>query len=105
MMRKRRYPRVLFRRPGRNGGMQQANGREGETLLLLVARGAKGITALDFTGGPAYRLSAYIKNLRDMDLDIETVREPHDCGWHGRYILHSWLDVESIDRGVENVSP
>lgn len=86
-MRKRALPIVHYRFDGPDQAKHSASGREGETLLLLDKHGKAGVTAFAFPGGPAFRLSAYIKNLRDMGLDIETFREPHDCGWHGRYVL------------------
>ncbi len=95
-MRKRALPIVAFRLDGPDQSIRSASGREGETLLLLVKHGKAGVTAFAFRGGPAFRLSAYIKNLRDMGLEIETLREPHDCGWHGRYVLHSTVTVLSV---------
>jgi hypothetical protein len=77
-------------------------GRPAETLLSLVEAGPRGITSLEaFQAGWAVRLAAYIHRLRsERGLDIETRREPHPGGSHGRYILHSPVEVtERSDAG------
>jgi len=54
-----------------------------------MAASAKGCTPVD-TPGP--RWSAYIFDLRQMGVDIETVHESHDgpfSGTHARYVLRS----------------
>lgn len=99
MMRKRLYPKLEYCLTGQPDSVRQICGRDAETLLMLVQRGAKGVTAYDFAGGPPFRLSAYVKNLRDAGLEIETKREPHDCGFHGRYVLHTPLTVVEVDTG------
>lgn len=58
-------------------------------LAALIKAGSKGVTALELSSW-AYRLGAYVHTLRhDYGLAIETLREPHDGGWHGRYVLHT----------------
>ena len=58
-------------------------------LSALINAGSKGVTALELSSW-AYRLGAYVHTLRhDYGLAIETLREPHDGGWHGRYVLHT----------------
>ena len=58
-------------------------------LAALINAGSKGVTALELSSW-AYRLGAYVHTLRhDYGLAIETLREPHDGGWHGRYVLHT----------------
>ena len=58
-------------------------------LAALINAGSQGITALEISSW-AYRLGAYVHVLRhDYGLAIETLREPHDGGWHGRYVLHT----------------
>ena len=58
-------------------------------LAALISAGSKGITALELSSW-AYRLGAYVHTLRHVyGLTIETLREPHDGGWHGRYVLHT----------------
>lgn len=69
-------------------------GQEAHTLALLVEKGAAGVTAYDFRGGPPFRLPAYTHNLiRRHHLAIETRRESHDGGWHGRFVLHTRLAI------------
>ena len=58
-------------------------------LAALIKAGGKGVTAFELSSW-AYRLGAYVHTLRnDYGLAIETLREPHDGGWHGRYVLHT----------------
>jgi len=58
-------------------------------LAALIRAGTKGVTALELSSW-AYRLGAYVHTLRhDYGLTIETLREPHDGGWHGRYVLRT----------------
>lgn len=58
-------------------------------LAALIRAGSKGVKALELSSW-AYRLGAYVHTLRhDYGLAIETLREPHDGGWHGRYVLHT----------------
>jgi hypothetical protein len=64
-------------------------GQVAKALAALVRAGAVGVTALEMSSW-AYRLGAYVHTLRrEFGLAIETVREPHDWGWHARYVLHS----------------
>ena len=66
------------------------------TLLALVEADTKGVTALEMSSW-AYRLGAYVHRLRhDYGLAIETLRESHDGGWHGRYILHTPCRIVGI---------
>lgn len=63
--------------------------QERRALAALVSAGSNGITALELSSW-AYRLGAYVHTLRhDYGLAIEMLREPHDGGWHGRYVLHT----------------
>lgn len=87
MIRKPNFPRVVAELP--DGTKIQANGREGETLLRLVEKGPRGLRAYDFPGGPPFRLSAYVFDLRGMGLAIITDREPHATGTHGVYTLQT----------------
>ena len=58
-------------------------------LAALINAGSQGVTALELSSW-AYRLGAYVHTLRhDYALAIDTLREPHDGGWHGRYVLHT----------------
>ena len=81
------------------GGMKfTASGQEGRTLLLLHQKGALGVVAYDFRGGPPFRLPAYTWSLmRNHGLIIETQREQHECGWHGRFVLHTPIEIIAVD--------
>jgi hypothetical protein len=61
---KRNFPRVFAETA--DGVAIRANGREGATLLKLIERGALGLRAYDFAGGPPFRLAAYVHDLREM---------------------------------------
>ena len=98
-MRRRAHPVVTFtsRPPGSLPGI--VTGREAETLIKLVQYGPTGLTAYDFAGGPPFRLPAYVANLRARPLEIETLREEHDCGWHGRYVPHTPVTILRVQEG------
>ena len=69
-------------------------GKEAQTLLLLVEKGARGIVAYDFRGGPPFRLGAYVCELRHrFEIAIRTEREPHQGGSHARYILEDQVEI------------
>jgi hypothetical protein len=75
------------------GETLRLKGREALTLAHLIGAGETGIIPLD---RPAPRWSAYVHTLRKRGLDISTVDEPHAgpySGTHGRYILHTSLEV------------
>ena len=70
-------------------GVFEVKGQTAKTLTALIKAGASGVTALEVNSW-AYRLGAYVHELRRRHgLAIETQREGHDGGWHGRYVLHS----------------
>ena len=74
-------------------GAFSVTGQVAKALAALLSAGAAGVTALEVNSW-AYRLGAYVHTLRhDYGLAIETVREPHDGGWHGRYVLHSPVSI------------
>lgn len=65
------------------------SGRDRWTLEQLRKAGARGCTPIN---NPAPRWSAYVFNLRDIGVEIETITEPHEGdfpGHHGRYVLRS----------------
>lgn len=97
MIRKPNYPRVTAELL--DGSKIHANGREGETLLRLVEKGPHGLRAYDFPGGPPFRLSAYIFDLRGMGLAIVTDREPHATGHHGVFTLLTPLRIINVVEG------
>jgi len=68
------------------------------TLLSLIDNSKEGITSLELSNTWAVRLSQYIKDLRDKHgLNIEMVKEENKHHWHGRYFLHTPVDVLSIE--------
>ncbi len=71
------------------------SGRPAETLLSLLDAGPRGVTSLEaFQAGWAVRLAAYVHRLRsECGLVIETRRESHLGGSHGRYLLHTPVEV------------
>jgi hypothetical protein len=71
-----------------------ATGQEGRTLLLLHEKGVNGVVAYDFKGGPPFRLPAYVWSLkRKHGLSIETKHDLHEGGWHGRFVLHTLIEI------------
>ena len=67
------------------------------SILALAMAQEKGITALEMSSW-AFRLGAYIHILkRDNHLDIETLREEHPHGWHGRYVLHTPIEILRVE--------
>ncbi len=69
------------------------SGQVAKALAALSSSGAAGVTALEVNSW-AYRLGAYVHTLRhDYGLTIETVRELHEGGWHGRYVLLSPVSI------------
>jgi hypothetical protein len=73
------------------------SGQEGRTLPLLHQKGPLGVVAYDFRGGPPFCLPAYIWALmRNHGLVIETRREQHECGWHGRFGLHTPVEIIAV---------
>ena len=76
-------------------GLFQVEGQTGRALRALVSAGQKGVTALEVCSW-AYRFSAYCFDLRHKHgLTIETLKESHDGGWHGRYVLRSHVSIMS----------
>tara|TARA_R100000935_G_scaffold55957_1_gene86608 strand:- start:1427 stop:1732 length:306 start_codon:yes stop_codon:yes gene_type:complete len=64
-------------------------GRDKWALGNLMNAGTTGCTPID---NPAPRWSAYVFNLREMGVQIDTIHEPHGgdfSGLHGRYVLRS----------------
>lgn len=74
----------------------RVSGRPAQALLWLIHRGDKGITAQEVSSW-ALRLSAYIHILRrDYKIIIITIREKHDGGIHGRYVLKDVIELVEI---------
>ena len=64
-------------------------GRKRWALEELRKAGLRGCTPID---NPAPRWSAYIHELRELGVEIETITETHEGafpGWHGCYVLRS----------------
>jgi len=97
-MAKRSYPKVLAKLAGET--IISANGREALTLITLVERGSKGVSGIDFPGGPAYRLGAYVFDLRGMGVGIATELEEHGIGHHARYSLTTPVEILAVNHGV-----
>jgi hypothetical protein len=72
-----------------------ASGQTAKAIRALVLAGKQGVTALEVATW-AYRFAAYCHCLRKHGLDIETLREDHDGGWHGRHVLHSLVRLEPV---------
>jgi len=80
-----------------DGRRFQVSGQTARTIVALVEAGDRGLTALE-CGAWAFRLAAYCHDLRhDFGLDIETKRETHPGGWHGRHILRTPVRIMDID--------
>ncbi len=78
-------------------------GQTARALVALHDAGTKGVTALEVSSW-AYRFGAYVFDLRhDHGLNIETLREDHSGpagpGWHGRYVLHTPVEILTIAHG------
>jgi hypothetical protein len=80
-----------------SGGPFAVRGQAAKSLLALVAAGDKGVTALEVSCW-AYRFAAYCHDLRHKHgLVIETIRESHGGGWHGRHVLRSPVEIVECD--------
>ena len=74
----------------------ELKGRLGWAIAHLVNAGARGVTPIE---NPAPRWSAYVFDLREMGIPIETLMEPHDGnypGTHARYVLTCDAQVRQL---------
>ncbi|CAN1556863.1 hypothetical protein MCERH10_02430 [Caulobacteraceae bacterium] len=71
------------------------SGQTAKAITALVLAGRQGVTALEVSTW-AYRFAAYCHELRKRGLEIETLREPHEGGWHGRHVLHTLVRLEPV---------
>ncbi len=73
----------------------EITGQKARMLAALIQAGKHGVTALELSNTWAYRTSAYVHDLRNApyNFDIEMIREEHKGGWHGRYILHTPVEL------------
>jgi hypothetical protein len=72
-------------------------GRDRWALESLMAAGPRGCTPITF---PAPRWAAYVHNLREMGVQIETNNEAHGGafrGTHARYVLRSVIAGEAVE--------
>ncbi len=75
-------------------------GRSGWAMVQLVEAGATGVTPIT---RPAPRWSAYVFDLRELGIPIETIREPHEGnypGTHARYVLSCDAEVQLLGSEV-----
>ncbi len=71
-------------------------GQTARTLQALVQAGPVGCTAHEVSSW-ALRFAAYAHDLRHKhDLAIETLREEHPGGWHGRHRLLTPVTIEEV---------
>jgi hypothetical protein len=70
-------------------------GQTAKAIRALVLAGEQGVTALEVATW-AFRFAAYCHCLRKHGLDIETLREAHNGGWHGRHVLHTAVRLEAV---------
>ena len=88
--------RSIIRAIGPDGPFT-VRGQTGKSLKALVSAGDAGVTALEVTCW-ALRFSAYCWDLRHKHgLIIDTLREKHDGGWHGRHVLRSRVRIVEGD--------
>jgi hypothetical protein len=73
-----------------------ASGQTAKAIRALVLAGKQGVTALEVATW-AFRLAAYCHCMRKHGLDIETIRETHEGGWHGRHVLHTAVRLEPVN--------
>jgi hypothetical protein len=71
------------------------SGQNAKAIRALVLAGEQGVTALEVATW-AYRFAAYCHELRKQGLDIETLREAHNGGWHGRHALRTLVRLEPV---------
>jgi hypothetical protein len=82
----------------RNGVSIVVSGRDRWALECLIRAAEKGCTPID-TPGP--RWSAYVYNLRNLGICIETLNETHKgpfSGTHARYVLRSTVTPTGGDK-------
>ena len=85
---------------GPNGPFR-VGGKVAKAMLALASACDKGVTAQEVSTW-AYRFSAYCFVLRhEHSLVIETLREDHEGGWHGRHVLRSPITILPIDADIE----
>jgi hypothetical protein len=87
--------RLIVHAVGPHGAFT-VRGQTAKCLLALVKAGERGCTALEVSSW-ALRFAAYCHELRkNHGLEIETIPENHDGGWHGRHVLRTPVEILSI---------
>lgn len=87
---------AVLRAVRQDGSLFIVRGQPARTLAALVEAGSQGVTAQEVASW-AFRLAAYVHTLRTVHLlPIETLREPHETGWHGRYVLHAKIALGGV---------
>lgn len=95
---RQRNLRTLFVHADGPNGRFYVTGQTGRALLAFVEAGEAGRTA-DEVSSWGYRLAAYVHDLRRLHgLEIEMLKEPHQGGWHGRYVLRSPVHVLAVQQ-------
>lgn len=81
-----------------NGSKVKVKGREAQTLINLIVNGSNGVTQLQATRkGAGTRLSAYIFNLRQLGITIETKRSYVAGITFGIYVLTEPQNLKILD--------
>jgi hypothetical protein len=81
-----------------DGRRFEVRGQTAKALAALIDAGERGVTALDVSTW-AYRFAAYCFDLRTKHgLEIQTLREDHPGGWHGRHVLRTPVRIVSVER-------
>jgi len=76
-----------------HGCRHHISGQSAKALVALIEAGPKGVTAFEVASW-AYRFAAYCHDLRkNYGLNIETLREAHPGGWHGRHVLRTPVKI------------
>lgn len=76
----------------------EVKGKAARTLHALTIANSCGITAFELSGTWAFRLAAYVHDLRQgYGMDIKTLREEHEDGWHARYVLITPIEITDIE--------
>jgi hypothetical protein len=82
-----------------DGRRFEVRGQTARCLVALVGAGDRGVTALEVSTW-ALRFAAYTYDLRTKHgLNIQTLREEHPGGWHGRHALRTQVRIVSVETG------
>lgn len=86
---------LTVRAIGPNGPFT-VKGQTARSLVALVKEMGSGVTALEVSSW-ALRFAAYCHDLRHKHgLVIDTIRESHAGGWHGRHVLRSPVEIVEV---------